>query len=345
MTAKSDPNVNSLLETKSKRTQGSKQPQQGGKSDAERKSRGMAAPATIDPSKFIHASCSCADPDPRNPGRALIRTKNCLLAAFGDGLPPRNKALNEILAEMEAAVIAACSESAIGFPDQDALRRAWDEWYEFMIAAEVWNMSLDFSGSNGGRMVRLPGVRELRLVDLFARPVRERIEALEAKLASADAALITSNPNFIFVPLPDDETITGEFSRPIHACTLESYDMVMHAYGRLMGRCERIRAAIGLKSFARPGRDLQIPYEASILKALCRYLTPAGERGDGGCEMRYYVLTSFEIKAAEEQVFRAAASHCISDADSLTPQRAVDRVLHGGTLAEASGALRPVLQA
>ena len=314
-------NVSNLIETKSRRSPAGESPQ-------------ASARYVIDPDLLIHSPHRCVEPDPRNPERAFIRTENCLFAVFGSGLPPDHIPIVTILAELEAAALATCSELRMGFPDQDALKCAWDQWYEFMLTVSLWNANAE-SQNPSGCWVRLPGTSELKFAEIFEPKTRETIHRLETRLHNNGAMLVTSNPNLVYLHGVDEARFNNGLCRPMEVYTPGTYEVVVQSYRKILGTCDhtQVRICIGLKSFSRPDRYLWIPYEANILKTLYSYLEH--HLGRMPAPLRYYAITSFEPSQSDEESFRAVAPQSILD-ENTRPHRAVDGLLYVENLSEVT---------
>ena len=334
-----DLNVANLMETKFERSATSE-------SKGDSPISGETVPFfTVDPALFIQSIHPCAEPDERNPGRSLVRAEHCMFAAFGKELPPVGVPIIKILAEMEAALLAACSERKLGFPDQETLKRASDRWYELMIATALWNANASALALDHrlGYWLWLPGRNEFKLAELFEPRARELIEALEIRLHNGGTTLVSPNPNLVYVE--PGHSLPPLVYKAIETYSPQAHQMVTQCHKQLLGECRysEIRVCLGLKTFSRPDRHLWIPYEAVVLKTLFAWLQKQFDNS-APAAMRYYAVSSFEPSQFDEEVFCAASPRSILD-DTIPAERAVDGLLYIQTLSEIADLPKMVLEA
>ncbi|HEU4343041.1 MAG TPA: Cfr10I/Bse634I family restriction endonuclease [Candidatus Binatia bacterium] len=296
----------------------------------------------IDARCFIDSRFACVEPDPRNPGRSSIRAENCLFAAFGRELPPVGVPIIKILGEMQAALLAACSELKLGFPDEDSLQWAWDQWYEFMVAVALWNANANSLNRRPACWLRLPGTSKLYFAQLLEPKARERIAALERRLREQGAILALPNPNLICLRAGPDHQLPAAVYKSIDAYSREAYETVMQSYHSVLGACDyrEIRTCVGLKTFSRLDRHPWIPHEADILKSAFAYLHQQAE--DRIPSTRYFAITSFEPSKSDEYAYAAVACRSVLD-ETIPAERAVDGLLYLQNLSEIADQLPSIV--
>lgn len=233
--------------------------------------------------------------------------------------------------------------------DSNALRKVEGDVFELLIAAVLWNVSVDWNlymesgqwesclrcplnahpkANSKVAIVKLP--RGYDTTRLFTTSARQAISVLENLLRNHDMILDLSSPDIVGIRLP--ETIPDSrmlfpitpdyrfFSLPINNFNEANLEKIESAYQRLEGKLsgKDLLFALAIKHTMRSDRLYQPLFEANVLKYLVQEVL--GEKA-----FKFYVYA--ESVEGANVAGRYKAASLVSLIEKRTPQRAIDSLL------------------
>ena len=296
----------------------------------------------IDPDLFIDNS-SCIELNAKKAEKTDLHRENCFIAAFSGGLPAENILIEDIMKAMERAINQACTKLGLPLVNANAFNNARGSWFELLVAIKLWNLRIDRPETHSSVLVKLPNVKVLKFIDLFEPKAHLMLDELETSLSLRGVNLVTSNPDILCVKDLQDTDPTSEFKTRFINADQDCIATVTNAYTKIIGKCKynSIRFGLALKSSTRPDRRLQIPHEGSILKAINAHLQT--RFWDASHSTYYYAATASPISNADEEAFKSAATHSITDVN-INPMPAVDSSFHLATLSDVESMFKHCME-
>lgn len=201
-----------------------------------------------------------------------------------------------------------------------ALANASGAWYAWLLV--IFGESINSKNPDKTlTFLKLPNVTSMPCSALYENSLQLLLNDFQKKLSDfADVNLVTSNPDFAILNLPQESRIY-DLKTALNNNHLEGYDRL---YRDFESRCklENLIAYIGVKTSLRPDRRIQLLHEGSLMKAIYTHLkTRNWDLSANG--LAYHALTLSELSDADTNGLKSVATHSIVSA-SLKPERAVD---------------------
>lgn len=249
-------------------------------------------------------------------GKPQVRRASALCELRENLLAGENEEYTEIFKILDTKIKAANSKIK-----QGALNNIHGDWYEWMLAIEAWNYSIDHPDSY--ILLILPNITSYDVVRLYQDELYNLIVDLREKVLKASTVqLITSNPDFVIIRRNVVDQVLP-VRQKIEALSIENLKMLNDAYLNFSEKCnfEEIIGYASAKLSLRPDRRLQISHEGSLMKALYVHMqtrewiiNPPG--------LKYYAIST-SMTDPDRNALKTVATHSITTVHSR-PQPAVD---------------------
>lgn len=232
-------------------------------------------------------------------------------------LPGNEEKYDKVLQEIEKLVVAGFKKAGDKPPSGSALANARGDWYEMLVAAELWNECT----TRDAVAVQLPNKLQLPFHTLYGGESAVALKRLFDVMAPKGVTLLASNPDFLVLKRPEKSTI--DFKKKIKCLGVAEIKMLRTAYQEFVGKCaySDILGAIGLKTSNRPDRRLQPVQEGSVLKAIAAHFQT--RFWDSSYRVKYIAAT-LTSSDADDEALTTAATHTLVSVN-MPIERAVDR--------------------
>lgn len=239
---------------------------------------------------------------------------------FGDALPGPTDGYEEALKKIQSGVEAKAKKEGKSASSHSAFSNARGDWYEILLAAELWNESLR---RKGVLCVLLPNKASLPFHQLYGGESAKALDKLFSVLGKSGVTLRASNPDFLIIR--PDKAILKTLPGPITRLDIKSIKQLRDAYNELRGKCsyDMVIAGLGIKTSNRPDRRQQLVQEGSVLKAIAAHFKT--RFWDPDYRVRYIAAT-LEAGDADIEALKTAATHTIVSVN-MPVEPAVDALI------------------
>jgi len=239
---------------------------------------------------------------------------------FGNALPKPGDNYEAALQKIQSGVEAKAKKEGSAAPSQPAFSNARGDWYEILLAAELWNESLR---RKDVLCVLLPNKASLPFHKIYGGESAKALDKLFAVLGESGVTLLASNPDFLIIR--PDKAILNALPGPVARLDIKSIEQLRDAYNKLRGKCsyDMIVAGLGIKTSNRPDRRQQLVQEECVLKAIAAHFQT--RFWDPNYRVRY-VAATLEAGDADIEALKTAATHTIVSVN-MPVEPAVDALI------------------
>lgn len=245
----------------------------------------------------------------------------CLLE---ESLPDPDDKISDMLFQIQENLEKAADAKGIPKPSTGSFSNCRGDWFEVLIAAGFWQArATNKEKYRDIVFALLPNRNSLDMFRLFTPEEEYLLTDLRTKLQGAGIGMITSNPDMIGC-LVDDQEIRTLMENPLTCLTESNHRLLLDFYSHLIGKCSRKNLLFGvaLKTSTRGDRQLQIPNEGSLWKAIISHLHT--RYWEASPKFKYHAIILDNLSQAEQNAFNTVATHSITD-PNVKPVPATDK--------------------
>lgn len=249
-----------------------------------------------------------------------ISKDQALANIYGSSLPKHSDSYESILHTIQSGVEAEFKKAGQPVPKGSAFANARGDWYEIMLAAELWNQSLEH-----GNLIcaLLPNKSSLPFHEIYGGDSASALAKLFEVLKKKNVTLLASNPDFLIIR-PTKE-ILATLPKPVKSLDIPSINLLREVYKQLRGKCDynMVLAGLGIKTSTRPDRRQQLVQEGSVLKAIAAHFQ--ARFWDPDYRVKYFAA-NLDTKDADVEALTTAATHTLVSVN-MPVEPAVDALI------------------
>lgn len=267
--------------------------------------------------------------------KTVIDKAKSIICLLQRGMPSPEDRISDLLLQIERELNSVANTRRVSTPSQGALNNARGDWFEMLVALGFWQAR----NSNKEKyqdivFALLPNRNQLDMFKLFARDEEILLNDLRNKLHQRSIGMITSNPDMIGCLINDPE-IKEKMEIPITHLDDRNYEIIDKFYKNLEGKCSRnnLRFGVALKTSTRGDRQLQIPSEGSLWKAIISHLHT--RYWESALRFKYHAILMDSLTPGMKDAFNTVATHSITD-PNIIPIPATDEAYAVETFGDIS---------